>query len=159
MAAFSSSSHCFFFFFFFFGVTGELSTLCQMAKVPNEPSLRQNSGSTTMCPSDQSMASNPQTGQAKRFGAMTTSRGSKAGRVMTQVCQPSHAENTSCACNTCVQAYEFRQLAVRCDRLNCRAKQYQVSISSQSTVAHGKSVIRDTSKQSWMHFVKVGTVL
>ena len=28
-----------------FWVTGELSTLCQMAKIPNEPSLRQNSGS------------------------------------------------------------------------------------------------------------------
>lgn len=72
-------------------VTGELSTLCQVAKVPNEPNLRQNNGSETMCPSDQSMASVPQTGQAERFGAMTTSRGSKAGHVMTQMCQPSKA--------------------------------------------------------------------
>ena len=71
--------------FFFGGVTGELSTLCQVAKVPNEPSLRQNNGSETMCPSDQSMASVPQTGQAKRLRAMTTSRGSKAGHVMTQM--------------------------------------------------------------------------
>ena len=31
-------------------------TLCQVAKVPNEPNLRQNNGSETMCPSDQSMA-------------------------------------------------------------------------------------------------------
>ena len=61
------------FFFFFFWVTGELSTLCRMAKVPNEPCLRQNSGSATLCPSDQSMASNPN-GASKTFGAMTTSR-------------------------------------------------------------------------------------
>ena len=63
------------FFFFFFWVTGELSTVCQLAKVPNKLSLRQNSGSEAMCPS------HPQTGQAKRFGAMTTSRGLKAGHV------------------------------------------------------------------------------
>ena len=78
-------------FFYPVWITGELSTLCQVAKVPNQTNLRQNNGSETMCPSDQSMASVPQTGQAKRFGAMTTSRGSKAGHVMTQMCQPSNA--------------------------------------------------------------------
>ena len=51
-----------------------------------------NNGPEGMCLSDQSMASNPHAGQAKRCGAMTTSRGSKAGHVMTQMCQPSNAD-------------------------------------------------------------------
>ena len=59
------SSHCiistkfFFFFFFFFWVTGELSTLRQLMKVPNEPGLSPNNGLENVSLSDQSMASNP----------------------------------------------------------------------------------------------------
>ncbi len=53
-------------------VTGELSTLRQMMKVPNEPGLSPNNGLENALLSDQSMASNPRKGQAKRFGAKTT---------------------------------------------------------------------------------------
>ena len=63
----------FFFFFFFFRVTGELSILRQMMKVPNEPGLSPNNDLENAFLSDQSMASNPRKGQAKRFGAKTTS--------------------------------------------------------------------------------------
>ena len=55
----------FFFFFFFFWVTGELSTLRQLMKVPNEPGLSPNNGLENVSLSDQSMASNPRKGQAK----------------------------------------------------------------------------------------------
>ena len=53
------------FFFFFFWVTGELSTLRQLMKVPNEPGLSPNNGLENVSLSDQSMASNPRKGQAK----------------------------------------------------------------------------------------------
>ena len=76
----------FFFFFLWGGVTGELSTLRQMIKVPNEPSLSLNNDLETAFLSDQSMASNPRKGQTKRFGAKTTSCDGKAGHVMTHVC-------------------------------------------------------------------------
>ena len=49
----------FFFFFFFLGVTGELSTLRQLMKVPNEPGLSPNNGLGNVSLSDQSMASHP----------------------------------------------------------------------------------------------------
>ena len=75
-----------FFFFFFFWVTGELSTLRQMMKVPNEPGLSPNNGLENAFLSDQSMASNSRKGQAKRPGAKTTSHDGKAGHVMTHVC-------------------------------------------------------------------------
>ena len=55
------------FFFFFFWVTGELSTLRQMMKVPNEPGLSPNNDLENAFLSDQSMASNPRKGQAKPF--------------------------------------------------------------------------------------------
>ncbi len=73
-------------FFFFFWVTGELSTLRQMMKVPNEPGLSPNNGLENAFLSDQSMASNPRKGQAKRPGAKTTSHDGKAGHIMTHVC-------------------------------------------------------------------------
>ena len=73
-------------FFFFPRITGELSTLRQATKVPNEPSLRHNNDSENVSPSDQSMAYNPRKGQAGCFGAMTTSHERKAGRVMTHLC-------------------------------------------------------------------------
>ena len=76
----------FFSFFFLFWVTGELSTLRQMMKVPNEPGLSSNNDLENAFLSDQSMASNPRKGQAKRFGAKTTSHDGKAGHVMTHVC-------------------------------------------------------------------------
>ncbi len=41
--------------FFFFWVTGELSTLRQMMKVPNEPGLSPNNGLENAFLSDQSM--------------------------------------------------------------------------------------------------------
>jgi len=74
------------FFFFFFWVTGELSTLRQMITVLNEPGLSPNNGLENAFLSDQSMASNPRKGQAKRPGAKTTSHDRKAGHVMTHVC-------------------------------------------------------------------------
>ncbi len=58
---------CALFFFFFFVVTGELSTLRQMMKVPNEPGLSPNNGLENVLLSDQSMASNPHKGQAHAF--------------------------------------------------------------------------------------------
>ena len=75
----------FFFFFFFFWVPGELSTLRQMMKVPNEPGLSPNNDLENAFLSDQSMAIDPRKGQAKRFGAKTTSHDGKAGHVMTHV--------------------------------------------------------------------------
>ena len=65
-----------FFLFFWGGVTGELSTLRQTIQVPNEPGLSPNNGLENAFPSDQ--ASNPREGQAKRFGAKTTSHHDKA---------------------------------------------------------------------------------
>ncbi|DBA83303.1 TPA: hypothetical protein ACH3X2_005214 [Trebouxia sp. C0005] len=73
-------------FIFFEWVTGELSTLRQMMEVPNEPGLSPNNGLENALLSDQSMASNPRKGQAKRSGAKTTSHDGKAGHVMTHVC-------------------------------------------------------------------------
>ncbi|DBA89806.1 TPA: hypothetical protein ACH3X2_004677 [Trebouxia sp. C0005] len=64
----------------------ELSTLRQMMEVPNEPGLSPNNGLENALLSDQSMASNPRKGQAKRSGAKTTSHDGKAGHVMTHVC-------------------------------------------------------------------------
>jgi len=72
-------------FFFFFWVKGGLSTLRQMMKVPNEPGLSPNNGLKNAFLSDQSMASKPRKGQAKRFGAKTTSPDGQAGHVMTHV--------------------------------------------------------------------------
>ena len=67
--SYSSFQRLFFFFFFFVWVTGELSTLCQLMKVPNEPGLSPNNGLEHVPLSDQSMASNPRKGQAKYLGA------------------------------------------------------------------------------------------
>ncbi len=67
----------------FFGITGELPTLCQLMMVPNEPGLSPNNSLENAFLGDQSMASNPRKGQAKRFGAKTTS---PDGNVMTHVC-------------------------------------------------------------------------
>ncbi len=69
----------------------ELSTLRQMMKVPNEPGLSPNNGQHAFL-SDQSMASNPRKGQAKRFCAKTTSHDGKAGHVMTHVCHRARQE-------------------------------------------------------------------
>ena len=78
-------------FFLFLGwVTGELFTL--RMKVPNEPGLSPNNGLESAFLSDQSMASNPRKGQAKRFGAKTTSHDGKAGHVMTHVCHCARQE-------------------------------------------------------------------
>ena len=63
-------------------VTGELSTLRQLMKVPNEPGLSPNNGLENVSLSDQSMASNPRKGQAKCPGAKTTSHEGRAGHVM-----------------------------------------------------------------------------
>ena len=82
----SDTNDAFWKFFFFFWVTGELSTLRQMMKVPNEPGLSPKTGLENVFLSDQSMASNPRKGQAKRPGAKTTSHDGKAGHFMTHVC-------------------------------------------------------------------------
>ncbi len=58
-----------------------------MMKVPNGPDLSPNNGLENAVLSDQSMASNPRKGQAKRFGAKTTSHDGKAGHLMTHVCK------------------------------------------------------------------------
>ena len=78
--------------FIFFLVTGELSTLRQMMKVPSEPGLSPNNGLENAFLSNQSMASNPREGQAKRFGDKTTSPGGKAGHVMTHLCHRARHE-------------------------------------------------------------------
>ncbi len=83
--------HTQFFFFFFFWVIGELSTLRQLMKVPNEPGLSPNNGLENVSLSDQSTASNPRKGQAKCPGAKTTSHDGRAGHVMTHMCHPSKA--------------------------------------------------------------------
>jgi len=80
------------FFLLLFWVTGELSILRQMMKVPNEPGLSPNNGLEHALLSDQSMASNPRKWQAKRFGAKTTSHDGKAGHVMTHVCHRARQE-------------------------------------------------------------------
>ena len=77
---------------FFFWVTGELSTLRQMMKVPNEPGLSPNNGLENAFLSDQSMASNPRKGQPERFGAKTTSHDGKAGHLLTHVCHRARQE-------------------------------------------------------------------
>ncbi|DBA71596.1 TPA: hypothetical protein ACH3X2_001061 [Trebouxia sp. C0005] len=50
-----------------------------------EPGLSPDNGLENALLSDQSMASNPRKGQAKRSGAKTTSHDGKAGHVMTHV--------------------------------------------------------------------------
>ncbi len=57
-----------------------------MMKVPNELGLSPKNGLENAFLSDQSLASNPRKGQAKRFGAETTSHDGMAGPVMTHVC-------------------------------------------------------------------------
>jgi len=79
-------------FFVVLWVTEEVSTLRQMMKVPNEPGLSPNNGLENAFLSDQSMASNPRKGQAKCFGAKTTSHDGKAGHVMTHVCHRARLE-------------------------------------------------------------------
>ena len=49
-------------FFFFLGDSGQLSSLRQMMKVPNEPGKSPNNGLENAFLSDQSMASNPREG-------------------------------------------------------------------------------------------------
>ena len=127
----SSQLGSFCFFFLFVGVTGELPTLRQMMKVPNEPGLSLNNGLENAFLSDESMASNPRTGQAKRFGAKTTSHVGKAGHVMTHVCHRArHEQRQMRPCKRRCMKHAPLHLAQRLDRLNCRAKQCQVSTSS-----------------------------
>ncbi len=126
----------FFFFFFFFWVTGELSTLRQMMEVPNEPGLSPNNGLENAFLSDQSMASNPRKGQAKRFGAKTTSQDGKAGHVMTHVCHRARQQQRQVRpCKRPCGKHAPLHLAQLLDRLNCRAKQCPVNTSSWSMVA------------------------
>ena len=73
-------------FFCLCWATGELTTLRELIKVPNKPGLSPNNNQETVFLSDQSMASNPRKGRAKRFGSNTTSHNGKAGHVMTHVC-------------------------------------------------------------------------
>ena len=127
------------FFFFFFGGTGELSTLCQVAKVPNEPSLRQNSGSATMCPSDQSMASNPQKWQAKRFGAMTTSRGSKAWSC----------HDTSVATESCRKDVMCMQYVCPSVRIPATPRSLQGLEESQEMTWTGYRLCQSWQKFNW----------
>ena len=126
-----SACYCFFFFLFFFAVTGESSTLRQMMKVPNEPGLSPSNGLENAFLSDQSMASSPRKGQAKCFGAKTTSHDGKAGHVMTHVCHRARQEQRQVRpCKRRCRKLASLHLAQRLDRLNCRAKQCQVSTSS-----------------------------
>ncbi len=106
-----------FFFFVFPGVTGESSTLRQMMKVPNEPGLSPTNELENVFLSDQSMVSNPRKGQAKRFGAKTTSHDGKAGHVVTHVCHRVRQEERKCD-PTSAHARN-RQLAQRLGWLNC----------------------------------------
>ena len=64
-------------------------------KVPNKPGLSPKNALENAFLSDQSMASNPRKGQAKRTGAKTTSPDGKAGHVMTHVTDVYHRVRTS----------------------------------------------------------------
>ncbi len=120
-----------FLFFFFLWVTGELSTLRQMMKVPNETGLTPNNGLENAFLSDQSIANNRRKGQAKRFGSKTTSYDGKAGHVMTHVCHRARQQQRQVrACKRQCRKHATLYIAQRLDRLNCRAKQCQVSTSS-----------------------------
>ena len=79
-------------FFCLSWATGELTALRELMKVPNKPGLSPNNNQETVFLSDQSMASNPRKGRAKRFGAKTTSHDGKAGHVMTHVCHCARQE-------------------------------------------------------------------
>ena len=68
------------------------STLRHMMKIPNEAGLSPKNGLENAFLSGQSMASNPRKGQAKRFGAKTTSHDGKAGHVITHVCHRAKQE-------------------------------------------------------------------
>ncbi len=73
----------------------------------------------------------PREGQAKRTGAKTTSPDGKAGHVMTLACHRVRQEERQVRpCKCPCRKYAPGQLAQRFGRLNCRAKQCQVSTSS-----------------------------
>ena len=63
-----------------------------MMEVSNEPALNPNNGLENVFLGDQSMASNPREGQAKRTDAKTTTPDGKAGHVMTHVCHRGRQE-------------------------------------------------------------------
>ncbi len=99
-------------------------------EVPNEPVLSPNNGLENAFLSDQSMASNPRKGQAKRFGAKTTSQDGKAGHVMTHVCHRARPEQRQVRpCQRQCGKHAPLHLAQLPDRLSCRAKQCQESTS------------------------------
>ena len=79
------------FFSFFLGYRGIVHPSYRM-KLPNKPGLSPNNALENAFLSDQSMASNPRKGRAKRFGAKTTSHDGKAGHVMTHVCHCANQE-------------------------------------------------------------------
>ena len=138
-----------FLFVCFSFVTGELSTLCQVAKVPNEPSCARATAKKLCVQAISSWQAFPKRGQP--LGFMTTSRGSRAGHVLTQRVMQEKWQVRPYVCSS------TWQLAVRCGRLNCRAKHHQVRhITHTKHSGLSKSGTRDTSKQSWMHFGKVG---
>ena len=73
------------------------------------------------------------TGQAKRFGAMTTSQ--RAGRVMTRFVSTDETANT--AKKPC-KIYAPPQLALQPGRLNCRAKHECTDVECQQQGHGGK---------------------
>ena len=73
-------------FLAFFFITGELATLRQLMKVPNEPGLSPNNGLENVFLSDQFTASNPREGQARCSDAKTTSHDGNVGHVISHVC-------------------------------------------------------------------------
>jgi len=131
----ASASWLSFFFFFFLWVTGELSTLRQLMKVPNEPGLSPNNGLEHVSLSDQSMASNPRKGQAKRPGAKTTSHDGRAGHVMTHMCHPRKARRmASVSIQVPFLAFCLPEvstaLAWRCSCLFCKLRETEMLILS-----------------------------
>ena len=80
--------------FFVLGVTGELSTLRQLMKVPNEPGLSPNKGLENVSLSDQSTASNPRKGQAKCPGNTSGKTSSLQGS-----CSPAYSQACSFSTN------------------------------------------------------------
>ena len=83
--------------------------------------------------SDQPMASSPRKGQAKRFGAKTTSHDGKAGHVMTHVCHRARQEQRQVRpCKRRCRKHAPLHLAQRLERLNC-----QESSSKHVVLEHG----------------------
>jgi len=104
--------------FFVLGVTGELSTLRQLMKVPNEPGLSPNKGLENVSLSDQSTASNPRKGQAKCPGNTSGKTSSLQGS-----CSPAYSQACSFSTNKASPLSESTRNSVFCSLASSIASQ------------------------------------